>query len=100
MLATWLKRSVMAVVVAAGLWSGGTAMASDLYSPPGYVYKPVVVYVTVNSYETRSQAYQVSVVKYDSYGRPYYAYVTYYRTIQVPVQRVVAVTKYVVVPAY
>jgi hypothetical protein len=100
MLARWLKRGVVAAVVAAGLWSGGTAMASDPYYTTSYVYKKVVSYETVTSYETRTEAYQVVVVKYDSYGCPYNTYETRYRYVQVPVYKTVAVTKYVKVPVY
>ena len=35
-------------------------MASDPYYAPTYVYKKVVSYETVTSYQTRSQAYQVA----------------------------------------
>jgi hypothetical protein len=100
MLARWLKFGVAALVVAAGLWTGGTAKASDPYYTPTYNYKKVVSYETYTSYETRSESYQVTVVKYDSYGCPYNVYETRYRYYQVPVYKTVPVTKYVKVPTY
>ena len=100
MLARWLKRGALAVVVAGGLFGGGKAMASDPYCPPAYAYKKVVEYQTVTAYETRSESYQVCVTKYDNYGCAYKVYETRYRTVQVPVKKVVAVTKYVQVLAY
>jgi hypothetical protein len=99
MLARWLK-CVAVAAVAAGLWSGGTAMASDpYYYAPTYSYKKVVTHETVTSFETRTEAYQV-VVKHNNYGCAYNAYETRYRYVDVPVYKTVAVTKYVKVPSY
>jgi hypothetical protein len=77
-----------------------TARASDPYCPPGYVLKKVVCYENVVSYETRSEAYQVCVTKYDHCYQPYHVYETRYRDVQVPFKKQVAVVKYVKVPAY
>jgi hypothetical protein len=100
MFARLLKCNMAAVVVAAGLWCGGAAQASYPCNTPSYAYKKVVSYETVTSYETRTQAYQVVVVKYDSYGCPHNNYEARYHYVQVPVTNVVAVTKYVKVPVY
>jgi hypothetical protein len=80
---------------------GGAARASDpYYSQPTYVYKKVISYETQTCYETRSEAYQYCVIKYDYCGCPYKTYETRYREYQVPVYKQVAIVKYIRVPVY
>lgn len=87
---------VLAAVVALGV--GGAAKAGDYHH--GHGYKKVVCYETVTCYETRQECYEVCVTRYDHCGKPYHAYVTKHRDVQVPVTKQVAVTKWVKVPAY
>lgn len=78
-----------AVAVAAGL--GGAAAASDC--PAGYVR--VVTYRTVTCVEEVEVPYQRAVTRYDHCGKPYTAYVTAYRTVEVTVTKRVPVVRYV-----
>ncbi len=93
------KRILVAAVATLAL-IGGSAQASDPYCPPAYVIKKVTCYETVTCYATRCVTYKVCVTKYDHCGYPYHVYETRYREVEVPVQKQVAVTKYVKVPAY
>lgn len=61
-------------------------------------YKTVTVYEWVTVYETRSEPYTRVVTCYDSCGKAYYVTKTYYRTVEVPVKKLVAVKK--LVPCY
>jgi hypothetical protein len=91
-----------AVAMAAGLVLavGGTARAGDPYCAVTYVVKKITVCEPVTVYETRCEAYRVCVTRYDECGHPYANYETRYHNVQVPVQKVVTVTKIVKVPAY
>ena len=62
---------------------------------PCCTYKKVTCYETVVSYETRQEAYTKCITLYDSCYRPYTVHRTFYRDVQVPVKKVVAVTKLV-----
>ena len=97
MLARWIMRCA-AVVVTAGAFCSGAAVACDPYCPPTYVTKQVVRYETVTFYETHCEAYRVCVTLYDSCGAPYRVYETRYRVVRTPVQKQIAVTQYVNVP--
>ncbi len=75
----------------------GSVQASDCYCPPTYVIKKVIVYETVICCETQCVAYKVCVTRYDRCGNPYPVQETRYREVQVPVKKVVARTRYVMV---
>lgn len=49
------------------------------------------VYKTFCTYENRTVPYQAQVTKYDHCGKPYYVTVTRYKTVTVPVHKVVKV---------
>src|SRR5882672_5616539 len=93
-----MLKGVLAMVAVVTLGVGVTK-AGDTYCTPQYVYVKVVSYENVTVYETRSEAYQVCVTKYDHCGNPYSVYETRYREVKVPVTKQVAVTKYVKVVA-
>lgn len=61
-------------------------------------YKVVLVYEWVTVYETRTEPYTRVVTLYDHCGKAYTVTKTYYRTIEVPVKKQVAVKK--LVPCY
>jgi hypothetical protein len=94
------KKILMALALILTL--GGAAKASDpyCYYQPTYVYKKVVSYETQTYYETRTEAYQYAVIKYDYCGCPYKTYETRYREYQVPVYKQVAHVKYIKVSVY
>jgi hypothetical protein len=89
----FMFQCVAAGVVGLGLACGGTAQASSYDCAP--VYKKVVCYQTVTTYETRCEPYKVCVVRYDHCGNAYSVTETRYREVKVPVQKQVAVVKYV-----
>lgn len=61
-------------------------------------YRTVTVYEWVTTWETRSQPYTKVVTLYDHCGYPYTVTKTCYHDVQVPVKKLVAVTK--LVPCY
>jgi hypothetical protein len=72
----------LAVAVAlVGSIFGTQAQACDPYC----TYKRVVVYVQ------KEVPYQDCITKYDCYGNPQHVYVTRYRTVEVPVTKLVKV---------
>lgn len=58
-------------------------------------YKKVTCYETVVCYETRSVPYTKLELRYDECDKPYTVEVTCYKMVQVPIKKVVAVTKLV-----
>lgn len=85
-----LKTLLAAAVVASGLALAAPASAGchDDYAP---AYTPVCTWKTVITYETRQVEEFVWVTKYDSYGNPYRVKVLSYKTITVPVEKLVKV---------
>lgn len=81
-----LKTLFAAAVVAGGVaFAGNAAQACDDY------YAPVCTWKTVIVYETQ-QIPEVSwVTKYDSYNHPIQVKVVTYRTVRVPVEKLVKV---------
>lgn len=61
-------------------------------------YKVVLVYEWVTVYETRTEPYTRVVTLYDHCGKAYTVTKTYYRTVETPVKKQVAVKK--LVPCY
>ncbi len=78
-----MKKFVCVAALGMGLMGGMAASASacDVY------YKQV----WVTRYETQEVAYQVRVVSYDCYGYPVVSYRTVYKTVEVPVQKLITV---------
>ncbi len=78
-----VKKVVCVAVIGLGLLGGmvGSANACEA----GYRQ------VWVTRYETHDVAYRVRVVNYDHCGTPYVTYTTAYRTVEVPVQKLVTV---------
>lgn len=87
-----LSCSLAALLLALGL--GGQFLHADTCQPAA-VWKRVTTYECVVTHETRREPYQQVVTKYDACGRPYTVVVTCSRDVQVPVKKVVAVTRWV-----
>jgi hypothetical protein len=83
-----IRRLVLSGVLALGLL--GALGASAPAAHAGHC-QPAYVDVWVTLYETRLQSYQVCATKYDHCGRPYHVYQTAYKTVQVPVKKLVRV---------
>jgi hypothetical protein len=71
----------------------GLLAALGVSTPAAYAGHCAAAYVDVwvTLYETRQQPYQVCVTKYDYCGRPYHVYETAYKTVHVPVKKLVRV---------
>jgi hypothetical protein len=95
-----LKKSLLACAAAGGLSVGAAdAVEAGHYYSPRYNVQvqlttrtTTTAYRTVRSYETRREPYYCSVIRYDHCGRPYRATVVQYRTVRVPVQKLVRVS--------
>jgi hypothetical protein len=83
--------SLPTVVLGLALLAPASAQASDC-APVCCTYKTVVCYRQVTAYESQRLAYTRTVTCYDECGRPYTVSRVYYRDVQVPVTRTVAVT--------
>ena len=82
-----LVRTLIVGVMTVGGFTtlAGSAQADDCYAPPRYTYKTVTTYV----YE--QQAYRDWVTNFDHCGRPVRTTIIRYRTVQVPVVKVVRI---------
>jgi hypothetical protein len=82
----FLLLAVLGVVTASG-------SASATTPPPGY--RAVQTTEVRVVYETRRVSYTKEEIRYDHCDRPYKVLVTAYRTVEVPVEKTVTVTRYV-----
>lgn len=87
-------KSLYRIIMAAGLGLGCLVMASPASAAS---YKQVTCYEKVVCYETRTVAYKKHVTRYDECGKPYTVCVTCYKSVKVPVEKVIAVTRRVLV---
>ena len=71
------------------------ALAAPAAANECCTYKAVTTYETVITYVTRTESYQKNFTLYDYCNRPYVVTRTFYRDVQVPVKKIVPVTKYV-----
>lgn len=86
-----MRRITLAAVL--GLGFAAPASATTPGCPPGY--RAIEVTETCVVYETRRVSYCKEETRYDHCSRPYTVVVTAYRTVEVPVQKTVTVTRYV-----
>ncbi|HEX3148485.1 MAG TPA: hypothetical protein VHR66_10400 [Gemmataceae bacterium] len=87
-----MKKLLLATIVGiAGLVSTSTASASE----PCYTYKLVTCYETVTVLVCKEISCTRTLVEYDHCGNPYYVYLPYTKTVEVPVTKIVAVNKWV-----
>lgn len=92
-----LKKSLLACAAMGGLAVGAADVVEAGHNCGSACNVQVQVSTTtayriVTSYETRREPYLCSVIRYDHCGRAYWATVVEYRTIRVPVQKLVRVT--------
>ena len=71
------------------------ALATPSMADDCYTWKKVVCHETVVCYENRCETYCKLCTVYDECGKPYTVRKTFIRTIRVPVEKTVAVVKYV-----
>jgi hypothetical protein len=91
---SWRNLVVAAgLALGAGLIGAGGVGASE--PPACCAYKVVTCYKTVTVLEDRTEAYTRVVTLYDRCGNPYEVERTCYRTVEVPVKKVVAFKKLV-----
>lgn len=95
-----MKRTLVGAVVAGvlGVVGLGDVPAGACDTPPHCEYRLVTCYETVVTYETKCVPYTKAITLYDKCGKPYEVTKTFYREVQVPVKKIVAVTRKV--PVY
>ncbi len=71
------------------------ALTSPSLASDCYTWKKVVCYETVVCYENQTETYCKLCTVYDECGKPYTVRKTFTRTVRVPVEKTVAVVKYV-----
>ena len=85
-------RRILTVCCVLALFAGSASVAN---ASECCVWKQVAAYETVTDYVTKTVAYTRTVTLYDHCGKAYAATKVCYRDVVVPVQRTVAVTKWV-----
>jgi hypothetical protein len=86
-----MRRILFALAAGLGIFGATPAFAGDSCCH----YKQVVVTEYVTVYETQTVSYTKEITRYDHCGKPYTVCVTFYKDIQVPVQKAVTVTRWV-----
>ena len=76
---------VTLTLAAAAVVGHSNASAGDHCHAPRYYYKTVTVYETIR------KPYEYTAIKYDQCGQPYHVTLTGWKTVHVPVTRMVRI---------